>query len=109
MLYLIAEVYFSDDRWHDKIDSLQREYLGRAWHDMRRQFKKWFGEKLTRQALSYYVDSETAILRGRRNVDRSKATCRLCEAVLEDDELARLLHLRSSHRKEWRKLIKERP
>jgi hypothetical protein len=106
MLYLIAEVYFSrDPRRHDKIESLQREFLARPWDNLRRDFKHFFGDKW-RQALAYYVDSEQAILEGRRNVDRTKTTCRLCETTLEDDDLARLLHLRSSHRKEWRRLIR---
>ena len=105
MLYLLAEIYFTDAKWHAKIDVLQQESLGRAWDDMRREFRESFG-KGPRQVEAYYLDSETAILQGRRNVDRTKVTCRLCEATLEDDDLARLLHLRSSHPKEWRKLVK---
>jgi hypothetical protein len=105
MLYLLMGIYFSGERWRAKIEALERERLGRAWDDVRRDFKHSFGEK-SRQALAYYVDPETAILEGRRNVNRTKTTCRLCEATLEDDDLARLLHLRSSHRKEWRALVK---
>ena len=105
MLYLIAEIYFNHDpRWHDKVDALIRE-LPHAWDGLRGDFKKFLGDKW-QQALAHYVDAETAILEGRRNVDRTKTTCRLCKATLEDDDLARLLHLRSSHRKEWHRLTR---
>jgi hypothetical protein len=101
MLCLLAELYFTNDpRWQGKVDSLLREHANWALQDLRRDFKQDLGKK-SQQALRHYMDAETAILEGRRDVDRTKTTCRLCSTTLEDDDLARLLHLRSSHRKEW--------
>jgi hypothetical protein len=105
MLCFIAEIYYSgDSRWRDKAESVSRE-IPRALHELRRRFTESFRERLP-QVAAYYLDPERAVLQGRRNVDRTKTTCRLCEETFEDDEVAQLLHLRSSHWKEWRRLTR---
>jgi hypothetical protein len=105
MLYLLAEIYLSrDPRWQAKIDALLRDRLSSAVENLRREFTQSFLDRMS-QALAYFVDAESAIVKGKRNVDRTMTTCRLCDDAIEDDELARLLHLRSSHKREWQKLL----
>jgi hypothetical protein len=108
MLYLIAEICFGRDPvWHDRADALVRSRdLSRELDDLRRNFKRHLTGDQRKQVLAFYVDAERAILAGKRNVDRTKTTCRLCEATFEDDDVAQCLHLRSSHLKEWRRLTR---
>ena len=79
--------------------------MSRKFDELRHEFKQIYNEK-GEEARAYFVDSERAVLAGRRNVDRTTTTCRLCEATFDEDEVAKLLHLRSSHLKEWRRLVR---
>jgi hypothetical protein len=105
MLFLIAELYYTDDpRWGRRANALCQK-LSRELSDLMRLAKRVVRDMKGLRA--YYLDAETAVLEGKAHmVDRKSVLCRLCEATLPASDEVRLLHMRSTHQREWRKLTR---
>jgi hypothetical protein len=102
MLFLIAELALraSDAYWKRRADAVCRD-LEPELSDMLGMMERMVNDK--QELRAHYLDAETAVLRGRA-VDRRTTLCRICDATLPASDEARLLHMRSDHKREWRKL-----
>jgi len=93
------------ESWRRRADQLCREDLAGTVEAEMREMRK--AASHADRVRAFFLDTETAVLRGYvGSSDQWQIACRLCHTALPADDDARILHLRSTHRKEWRALTR---